>query len=72
MKLTKYRKGKLVRHRRDPNSLGLITEVVRNFPLQGSTKLPPATYQVYWTIGTDKYNEPGDCWYTEAELEGAN
>lgn len=72
MNLSKYRKGKLVRHRRDPNSLGLILEVVRNFPIKGSTQLTPATYHVYWTIGQDKHSDPADCWYSESELEGAN
>jgi hypothetical protein len=70
MKPTKYRKGKLVRHIREPDSLGLIMEIVRNFPI--GNKLTPATYQIYWSAGSDKHQSPEECWYSEAELEGVN
>ena len=69
-KETKFRKGELVRHVREPDSMGLVMDVVRNVPIPGAKALPPATYQIYWSAGTDAGTEPFDCWYEEEFLEG--
>lgn len=68
---TKFRKGEMVKHVREPNSMGLVVDVVRNIPLPGSKAIPPATYQVYWSVGSDTGTEPADCWYEEESLIGA-
>ena len=60
----------MVRHVREPGSLGIVVETIKNVPLPGSKKLPPATYQVFWSTGTDKNALPADCWYEESELKG--
>jgi hypothetical protein len=75
MQPTRYQEGKLVRHAREPNSMGLVTSVVRNLPLvenRPATTLTPALYQIYWSAGTDKHLAPADCWYEEKEIEGVN
>lgn len=69
---TKFRKGELVRHVREPDSMGLVVDVVRNVPIPGSKALPPATYQVYWSAGSDIGTDADDCWYEEQLLEGVS
>ena len=69
---TKFRKGEMVKHVREPDSMGLVVDVVRNVPLPGSKATPPACYQVYWSAGTDTDAGPEDCWYEEELLKGAS
>lgn len=67
---TKYQVGQIVKHVREPNSIGLVTEVVRNIPLPGSKALASSIYQVFWSAGSDKGCAADDCWYGETELQG--
>ena len=71
-KETRFRKGEMVKHVRESDSMGLVVDVVRNVPLPGSKAIPPATYQVYWSAGTDAASEPADCWYEEELLKGVD
>lgn len=71
-KLTKFRKGEMVRHVRESDSMGLVVDVVRNIPIPGSKAIPPATYQVYWSAGSDVGAGADDCWYEEKLLEGVS
>tara|TARA_B100000085_G_C18386083_1_gene448453 strand:+ start:270 stop:431 length:162 start_codon:yes stop_codon:yes gene_type:complete len=52
--------------------MGLVVDVVRNIPIPGSKAIPPATYQVYWSAGSDVGAGADDCWYEEKLLEGVS
>ena len=69
-KRTKYKTGAMVKHVREPDSIGLVTEIVRNIPLPGSKALAASVYQVFWSSGSDVGQPAEDCWYEEKELQG--